>query len=982
MDRQSGRARAAAAAGMTSYTPSVQPASSQHHAEDDLLDRDIRAGAAQSVAVEAPRQHIAPVHSPQGPIPAPRTAHAAEAIRDGATAYHKLVAQSSEHPPLSIAAAELLARGWTPPPAEAITVTTAELLDRGWTPPRQAMPAMPMQEIGLESARSEKTVQWNDTVGPPLSSARQREEERYARMTMYEKARARSLSPRPDAHHSSPRSSSPGPSTPRSHSRTSSPRTPRSSNGGGTPRGSMASPRTPRLYSPRPIDSARSLASEGSTREYSLDYNIFFQNMRIAPTAPKQQELSTKHTLPEEIFFFLHVSSYPCDYPLPKDYPEHRFLHRAAIYSGHEAAGPAIQLQFNPSTVIGLKPHHMDKGRCPTQLVLVVPVTRTINPFLAPKRLVFQPSTRSQLHSSEHLPRIIVPIMPLGQHVAAHSHGARFTPTLMRNTAKLALKSLIGPWDGTPKGQCLFLAMKRWKRVSDAIYAEVEKKEAIGNVSAHISDATVGTPFRFGTWFPRAALDVPPYTTIYFQNGRISIAAPRPKDLPTKHLLPKEVAFYVRTMTAEVRFPKDFVREYPAEKYLHIAKVLPGHEAGGPCAHMTWSVDSVVGLKKHHCTASGAPPRSMQLVIIVPSTPTINPGIEPTQLAFSPTNFAQLHLSRRLPRIIVPLFPRTSMNEVGRYVDAMKSAERLRKLRALLGAWETFAAKEVKNAGFKRWAKVAFQLPGSPSGRKVFKPPEPQIGSPYVELLKDKGIETDRARWPRLDRAAHMWGRPSEAEEEAGVRLEKLLHSEEAAARDRSPSYTPRGRGSSPRSASPARASSPARISANLPSIDVMAAQKIQQAAWAGRVGRVDSRPTEFAGVSPHQPQLARRQPGPQSPSRSDGSIRRSNSPLKADPLLSARGELDRGPPWTRERSEAQRRMEELLLARGAQEQHDAAHQSRDRVVNTMTRSSSAPRYMAGDRVSHEMPSYMGGTLSATTPRTPRDSPRRSQSPH
>jgi hypothetical protein len=180
MDRQSGRARAAAAAGMTSYTPSVQPASSQHHAEDDLLDRDIRAGAAQSVAVEAPRQHIAPVHSPQGPIPAPRTAHAAEAIRDGATAYHKLVAQSSEHPPLSIAAAELLARGWTPPPAEAITVTTAELLDRGWTPPRQAMPAMPMQEIGLESARSEKTVQWNDTVGPPLSSARQREEERYA----------------------------------------------------------------------------------------------------------------------------------------------------------------------------------------------------------------------------------------------------------------------------------------------------------------------------------------------------------------------------------------------------------------------------------------------------------------------------------------------------------------------------------------------------------------------------------------------------------------------------------------------------------------------------------------------------------------------------------------------------------------------------------------------------------------------------------
>ena len=223
----------------------------------------------------------------------------------------------------------------------------------------------------------------------------------------------------------------------------------------------------------------------------------------------------------------------------------------------------------------------------------------------------------------------------------------------------------------------------------------------------------------------------------------------------------------------------------------------------------------------------------MQLMIVVPSTPTINPGIEPTQLAFSPTNFAQLHLSRRLPRIIVPLFPRTSgrgryVDEVGRYVDTMKSAERLRKLRALLGAWESFANKEVKNAGFKRWVKVAFQLPSSPSGRKVFKPPEPQIGSPYIELLKDKGIETDRARWPRLDRAAHMWGRQSEDEEEAANRLDRLLHPEEAAARARSPSHTPKDEPLATPCVSWTIVVT-RTVSANLLSIDVMAAQKIQQ---------------------------------------------------------------------------------------------------------------------------------------------------------
>ena len=543
--------------------------------------------------------------------------------------------------------------------------------------------------------------------------------------------------------------------------------------------------------------------------------------------------------------------------------------------------------------------------------------------------------------------------MPLG----LHSHGGGFTPTLMRNTKKLTLKALVCPWEGTPKGQRLWISLKRWKRVCDAIYAEVSTNNKQTNVETHISDATVGTPFRFGTWFPRAALDVPPYTTIYFQNGRIAITAPKPKHMPTKHLLPKEVMFYVRTMTAEVVFPKDFVKDrcdYPAEKYLHVAKVLPGHEAGGPAAHMVWSVDSVVGLKKHHCLASGAPPRSMQLVIVVPSTETINPGIEATQLAFSPTNFAQLHLSRRLPRIIVPLFPRTSYNEITRYVDAMQSAERLKKLRGLLGQWETFARKEVKNAGFKRWARVALQLPW-PAGKKPYAPPEVQIGSPFVELLPDKGVETDRARWPRLERAAHMWGTLEEGAAEGSA--DKLLAKGKAAlgSRSQSPRYQQSPRSQSPRPQSPGRSASPSAVSANLPSIDVLAAQQIAQASWAGRVGRIDTRPRDqspppsaSAATAPRRTSSPGRRSEDQQPDESTAPLRR-------------------GYPWTQEKSESQRRMEELLKLHGMQPDY-TVHPSPGRTTMT-PRSSSEPRSRPSPETEQD---FMRGTLSSTTPRTPR----------
>ena len=35
---------------------------------------------------------------------------------------------------------------------------------------------------------------------------------------------------------------------------------------------------------------------------------------------------------------------------------------------------------------------------------------------------------------------------------------------------------------------------------------------------------------------------------------------------------------------------------YPAERYLHVARVHPGREAAGPAAHLRCSPDTVVGL--------------------------------------------------------------------------------------------------------------------------------------------------------------------------------------------------------------------------------------------------------------------------------------------------------------------------------------------------------------------------------------------------
>ena len=461
--------------------------------------------------------------------------------------------------------------------------------------------------------------------------------------------------------------------------------------------------------------------------------------------------MNPRHALPEEIYFYLRNTTYPCSLPFPNEFSESQYMHKATIESGHEAAGPAATLRFNPSTVIGLRSHHMVDGKCDAQLCLEVPVTRKYNPCLAPKRIMFQPSSSAMMHSSTALPRIIVPVLPLG----IENSGIK-SATVIKTSRATTMQALTAPWEGTPKPQRLYFALVRWKKIVDVMYADVpqvnpfEEPEG-GNVSLNFADAAVGTPFRYGSYYPRTALDVPPYTTIYFQNARIAMTAPKPKELQHRHLLPRTIYFYVRTATAEVRFPLPEA-EYPAAKYLHCAAVMPGHEAGGPTSHMTWDIDTVVGLKKHHCNRSGAPAKSMQLVLVVPSTKGVNEGVEPTQLAFSPANAVQLHLSKRLPRIVVPIFPISSANEVSRHVDPIESCARLKAMRQLIGSWGSFAKRELRLAGFVRWVRVCSLLPS----RKVFIPPEPQLGSPFVELLKDKGEETNRCRWPRMARSVHM----------------------------------------------------------------------------------------------------------------------------------------------------------------------------------------------------------------------------------
>ena len=69
--------------------------------------------------------------------------------------------------------------------------------------------------------------------------------------------------------------------------------------------------------------------------------------------------------------------------------------------------------------------------------------------------------------------------------------------------------------------------------------------------------------------------------------------------MPSRSQLPAEIVFFVRTSTAEPlllppahvllpRSPKDMMRTLPPrlQQYLHVARVVEGHEGAGPAAHI------------------------------------------------------------------------------------------------------------------------------------------------------------------------------------------------------------------------------------------------------------------------------------------------------------------------------------------------------------------------------------------------------------
>ena len=594
-----------------------------------------------------------------------------------------------------------------------------------------------------------------------------------------------------------------------------------------------------RSSSPVSQSRERSDPTFAALRKSPLDVLIFFQNSRIAAIAPKAFELRERDELPDDIYFYVTLASYdPTRVAPPKGY-----LHRAKTYLGHEAAGPCCALRFTPETVLGMQKHHLQPdGRCTAQLLLFVPVTRQLNPHLQESRLKFQPSNVFELHGGgegSHLPRIIVPVIVVPRGMIGGHSLARF-----ERVRVMMLRRIISPFGPkTPIVQRIEFGFKRWRMVLRLMAQETEQKiEAKRFKPINFAEAQIGSPYQFPfPKFSRAELDVPAFrdqgvTAVYFQNARVSCAAPRPRHLPLHHQLPPKVHFYVRTKTAEVPFP------LPAEykDCLLTAGLFPGHEYTGPVLHVEWGIANVVGLKPHHLVYPATPvaetdpklerhaaaiavggravtfepgqkekrtpgwdvdmptprssrgqqsprgqsptrgfgqasprggqpsprggksspaelahfqkgelPANTQLVLVVPSTPSVNPGIEPTQITFAPTSRA--HLSKQAPRLIVPIYPRVAPS--GAFVTrtghdrGLASGRIYKKLRMLFGQWENFTSHERMKASFRRWCIVSTLLPDL-AAQRVKKAGR---GTPYVEEMP-----RNRLRWPRLDVAMHL----------------------------------------------------------------------------------------------------------------------------------------------------------------------------------------------------------------------------------
>jgi hypothetical protein len=151
-----------------------------------------------------------------------------------------------------------------------------------------------------------------------------------------------------------------------------------------------------------------------------------------------------------------------------------------------------------------------------------------------------------------------------------------------------------------------------------------------------------------------------PTPNVFFQNGRLSgVAGPgtsRDGQMSPRLQMPPVVRFFIRVKHCRISWP--FPPSVSVDKYLLTAQVMPGHEEAGPVANVQFDPAHVIGLLDHQLLSF------VQLVIEVPSTETINPGIHPTRLSFHPRHGSQLHSCGQggagtieMPRLIVTIYP-------------------------------------------------------------------------------------------------------------------------------------------------------------------------------------------------------------------------------------------------------------------------------------------------------------------------------------